>query len=54
MYLRTVIESHLFMGNFRSTARFGVTSDIDSDAAQHLIKGADEALYAAKEGGRIA
>ena len=50
--LRGAIESFDFQAIGTMTASFGVTSAIEDDEAKHLIKRADQALYAAKEAGR--
>jgi len=52
--IRQIIESYPFSHRRSITASFGIASLPDDEAttSEHLIRAADEALYAAKRGGR--
>lgn len=50
--IRSEIEAYKFTGIDTKTASFGVTTYMDDDNAEAIIKRADVALYAAKDSGK--
>ena len=50
--IRAAIEAYNFTGIGKKTASLGVTTYMDDDDAEAIIKRADVALYAAKESGK--
>ena len=50
--LRQMVELHDFAGVERVTCSFGVAEFADGDSVDTITKRADDALYAAKQGGR--
>lgn len=51
---RRLIEEHDFAPDWPMTASFGVAQLVEGDSAADVVRRADEAMYAAKRGGRNA